>query len=613
MITSTPPQYIRKIGQIYYFRLAVPAFSQKLFKKREILWSLKTKSIIDASFFAKVLARRFQKFFSCRDLSDMTPIEIRKYMQNIFTYEMKWLKASMMNNNLPIKPDSTFCDSDIKALWTDEKINEFAHAHQIPINTSRNHRNVLEQSLVQTYSNVIREGIKFAKEMDDLESFDYDKAASKLKLQLPSKMTKKDIPNTPEISRILFGQTAQKPIERITEKPSIELIAIDEFGQPQTKITLGMLINDYLDFKKADNVSTDTIKTYKQSLSWLTMLFTEDLESNQFSARHAARFDQFIGKCPKNVKKLKRFKGITAHEILELCPDDDYGIMGKETIKNIFSRLSGLFNYGEDRGYSDKHYFKNWNTNQGAESLKDVTRFANRDVLKLLPNKTERNKMQHPYQQYIIHIAAYSGMRLGEICQLYTDDIIKIGNIYCFFIRAKRDDQSIKTISSFRIIPIHQNIIDIGFLSFGRGIKKKTGKDTALFPELPFANGTHIKNASRWFNGESRGEGKGRTLGWREKRDILQSEDFRFHFHSFRHSFYSRLNELFDPKLAQKDINAIIGHSNDTNNEKNSAKLMRVYGKHIAPEIPKYKQIIDTIEYDNSDNTDTFLIDDYRE
>jgi len=57
----------------------------------------------------------------------------------------------------------------------------------------------------------------------------------------------------------------------------------------------------------------------------------------------------------------------------------------------------------------------------------------------------------------------FQGMRMNEICQLYKEDIKKIDNIWCFDINRDRD-KSIKNDDSIRIIPIHQSVIDSGFI-----------------------------------------------------------------------------------------------------------------------------------------------------
>ena len=59
-----------------------------------------------------------------------------------------------------------------------------------------------------------------------------------------------------------------------------------------------------------------------------------------------------------------------------------------------------------------------------------------------------------------------TGMRPGEVLQLYRDDFEYIDGVWWVYVRAGRADQSLKTMGSFRAIPIHSRLIDAGFAVF---------------------------------------------------------------------------------------------------------------------------------------------------
>jgi integrase len=63
----------------------------------------------------------------------------------------------------------------------------------------------------------------------------------------------------------------------------------------------------------------------------------------------------------------------------------------------------------------------------------------------------------------------YSGARVSEICQLRSEDIIKIEQIWCM--KLDPEAGSIKTSGSERIIPLHPALIEIGFLKFAAEAK----------------------------------------------------------------------------------------------------------------------------------------------
>ena len=67
-------------------------------------------------------------------------------------------------------------------------------------------------------------------------------------------------------------------------------------------------------------------------------------------------------------------------------------------------------------------------------------------------------------------VGLYSGMRQGEICQLYVDDIQQYDDIWCFNVNDS-GDKRVKNLASKRIVPVHPNLIKIGFLDYVEGMR----------------------------------------------------------------------------------------------------------------------------------------------
>jgi integrase len=74
-----------------------------------------------------------------------------------------------------------------------------------------------------------------------------------------------------------------------------------------------------------------------------------------------------------------------------------------------------------------------------------------------------------PVRRWVPWIGAYSGARVSEICQLRSEDIIKIEEIWCM--KFDPEAGSLKTSGSERIIPLHPALIETGFLKFVAKIK----------------------------------------------------------------------------------------------------------------------------------------------
>lgn len=95
-------------------------------------------------------------------------------------------------------------------------------------------------------------------------------------------------------------------------------------------------------------------------------------------------------------------------------------------------------------------------------------------------------------------IALYSGARVNEISQLKVEDIIKFDGVYCFYFTDEGDGQSLKNESSKRIVPIHSELIKLGFLDFVDDVKKKK-KDRVFYTLNRTEHSNYGDTISKWF------------------------------------------------------------------------------------------------------------------
>lgn len=146
-----------------------------------------------------------------------------------------------------------------------------------------------------------------------------------------------------------------------------------------------------------------------------------------------------------------------------------------------------------------------------------------------------------PVRRWIPLLCAYSGARLGEICQLRVEDVREIDGIPT--ISFTPEAGPLKNRRSARTIPLHPAVLKAGFLTFVGS--RQAG---VLFPELPLDRfGKRSLNGSkvigRW----------ARKLGITDPR--LKSS------HSWRHRFRTASRTY---GLAVDVVDAILGHTRAT-------------------------------------------------
>ena len=133
-------------------------------------------------------------------------------------------------------------------------------------------------------------------------------------------------------------------------------------------------------------------------------------------------------------------------------------------------------------------------------------------------------------------LGLYSGARCSELCQLLTDDIKKESGVWTMQIHDGEPTQRIKTTAARRSIPIHAELLRLGFIQYCESIPQGS-----LWPELPKREGKAGGYFSQYF-GALRAE-----LG------IPASMSF----HSFRHS--ARTN-LVCAGVTESVIDRLLGH-----------------------------------------------------
>jgi integrase len=139
-------------------------------------------------------------------------------------------------------------------------------------------------------------------------------------------------------------------------------------------------------------------------------------------------------------------------------------------------------------------------------------------------------------------LALFTGARMGELLQLYVDDVKLEGDIPFLDINEDGPDKKLKTRSSARKIPVHSELVRIGFLSHVEEVKAKGHKRVFLDIEKGsdgYYSSIFSKRFARLLT----------TLGIKHGQNA---------FHSFRHNFEDACR---NSGLPSELMNALQGHA----------------------------------------------------
>ena len=245
---------------------------------------------------------------------------------------------------------------------------------------------------------------------------------------------------------------------------------------------------------------------------------------------------------------------------LEECRSHpDYQPLSTTTFTAIWEALGGLLTYGAENGeYGiDRNFCGNKIFSVKKRVMAKAQKKASRrlpydaaDVQRLIDQLGTVRKKENPHKLWFPLIALFSGMRQGEICQLFCDDIMTVNGVPCFRIRTCQErKQGVKTEQSQRTIPIHPVLLQLGFLEFIESRRRlrydrpwQNVRSSAIEYYAPLD--TYGNLFEKWYN---------RTF----RRDVILDEKLRKQkpFHSLRHTF---INWFFQNVPSQERDNAAV-------------------------------------------------------
>ncbi len=340
----------------------------------------------------------------------------------------------------------------------------------------------------------------------------------------------------------LREQLHPEPVEPIEHAP-----AINEPGRlsPVAAKTVGRLIKEYLKYETERATEREIgVKKVPQIRTRLKPFI------DRFSARHVGtltpldleKYRKDLAYYPKSIDKLPGAAGLPFDTLIKRVRAKT--LLGRDgkpaptiTQNTLDGYLTTAANFLE---FCKRQYAVNPSLLDGfkvktTKARKGASRraFNQKEMKQIFGSDYYRDgAYNRSYQYWVIHLAAFTGARVNELSQLATDDVRQDDEGLWFFnITAAEDDEnrSVKNEDSRRIIPVHQKLIDLGFIDYCKA-KKAAAKDAPanLFDLKRAKADGYGKAASQWFN-------------TKYLREYLKIEDRNVVFHSFRHRFITSL------------------------------------------------------------------------
>lgn len=228
----------------------------------------------------------------------------------------------------------------------------------------------------------------------------------------------------------------------------------------------------------------------------------------------------FLQRLPSN--GTKKFRKMTLSQSIAAADAGTHKRLAPNTVGSYVQNLCAVLRWGKLHGYGVEVNTEGLKPHGGAEVLR---RGMTPGELLTIFGALVRFRRTEPHKFWLPALAAYTGARAEELCQLRTEDVIEIDGIVC--LNLTRFDPAGRAVAgkrfknrhSERIVPVHDEVLAADFKLFTGSCDPK-GR---LFPTLNAGTkGNYSHNFSKWF---------GRFM------DSIGLFDPSLVFHSFRHGF----------------------------------------------------------------------------
>lgn len=335
---------------------------------------------------------------------------------------------------------------------------------------------------------------------------------------------------------------------------------------PVSDSKLSKCIDLYLSTKKLDNVSEKTLGRYTSRLELLLKIL-KDKDINSYTRDDALSFKSTLVQLPPNINNNPKYKDKSIKQIIAM---DDTPI-GVHTINDTFKVISGFFDWLVLNEKANKNSFTKLNVKKDVKASDERKAFTRSDLSKIFKLETIDKSSKDAWHYWLPYLGLYTGARINELCQLYTDNVKKVDGIWCLDINADKPDQKLKSKSSWRVIPLHHKLIKLGFIEYVQSLPKGL-----VFPTLKYLpSDGYGKYPSKWFSIQ------------RDKA-LTKEERNKKTFHSFRHTV---ANEFKQIGIEYSPASYILGHSDET-------MTYGRYGKDYS--VNTLKPIIDKLRFEHS-------------
>jgi len=328
---------------------------------------------------------------------------------------------------------------------------------------------------------------------------------------------------------------------------------------------LGLTMKALSDFylaKLSLSGNKKTIQDFSSTIAVALEYFSSDTLANSISRDSARDFMMFVSKLPVRFALAKETRHRPLRDVIKIADKMGLKRSSVPTINKRVDVIRAVFAYGLEEEKVGNNPFVNMSMKDPKKAKGKRNPMSANDMRKLFAGLRGQSE-----DYWVVLIALYQGARQNEILQLRKSDIVFERGSWLLSFHDRYENNSMKTESSVRTVPIHKELIERGLVQWIADVRS----DSRLFPSAVLGiYGNYSQTYSKHIN----------------------SEFGRFgvanHFHSLRHRFRDACREA---EISQDIADYLGGWSG-------AASVGRSYGalefslKHLSKALNRIKYSI---------------------
>lgn len=336
---------------------------------------------------------------------------------------------------------------------------------------------------------------------------------------------------------------------------------------------------------ESKHLRPDTVDQNRKILRRFVEFVGEDADVEALNRSVVREWKFKLSEWPAKASEASEFRDLGFNEVIEANRFVGRPTIGERTVAKYLAAVGSFSNWLVAHGFIEENPTRGLLPKRKARrsaasgrrpfSIEELNRLFRSPVFSLCGGDRREHEpgevAVRDERYWLFPLALFTGARQAELCQLRRKDIRQQEDIWLIEIADDGEDALLKSDAAARIIPIHPELIRLGFVDYVRDLQLAPGE--RIFPRCRRNNRDQFGQTSKWLN------------AYLDKAGVR--DDRHATFHSLRHCFIDALRRA---DFTEAEIQPLVGHAPST--------VTRGYGRERDGTIRRRLEMVEAVTYE---------------